>query len=91
MFLSFFDGTSIFKHINVIDRDFPIYAVYKDDDSIVISINEVGFIYKQKKFLDSFNKFSYKFYNLLEQEIINNIEMSSELIKMIFSDARISI
>lgn len=84
MFLSFFDGTSIFKHINVIDRYFPIYAVYKDD-SIVVSINGVGFIYKQKKFLNSFNKFSYKFYNLLEQEIINNIEMSSELIKMIFS------
>lgn len=84
MFLSFFDGTSIFRHIQVVGRgDIAIYAVNKDD-SIVVSINEVGFIYKQKKFLDSFNKFYYKFYELLEQEIINNIDMSSELIKMIF-------
>lgn len=84
MFLSFFDGTSIFRHIQVVGRgDIAIYAVNKDDS--IVSINEVGFIYKQKKFLDNFNKFSNKFYELLEQEIINNIQMSSELIKMIFT------
>lgn len=86
MFLSFFDGTSVFRHIKVVGNgDFPVYAVYKDD-SIVVSINGAGFIYKQKKFKDSFSKFSNKFYELLEEEIINNIQMSSELIKMIFTE-----
>jgi len=84
MFLSFFDGTSAFKHIKVVGRgDFPIYAIYKDD-SIVVSINNISFTYKQKIFIDNFRNLSNKFYELLEDEIINNIQMSSELIKMIF-------